>query len=321
MFGRRPRRTVDAMSEQGFVQQVSQSEAEFVSYGIRCAATVYRPLDAGRAAPVVVMSNGLSLTRRDVLPVLAHRFAAAGAVVVAFDYRWWGDSGGEPRGWVSVRRQREDIHAAVAFARALPGVDPDRVVLWGFSMGGALSLQVAVADPRVAGVIAVAPPTDGLAAMMAPAPLGLVLRMLGRGIAELVTRRPMRMQVAGHEGDDAIFDAPEFLDGFLAATAGRPWRNEATTSWLVTIAGFWPVRTVGRITVPVLYQLGDQDGMPAAEAPLTAAERTPGAEISHYPSHHFAVFSPEFVGTYCDDAIAFLRRRVWLAVPPADDAG
>lgn len=154
--------------------------------------------------------------------------------------------------------------------------------------------------------------------MLAPAPLGLVLRMVGRGIAELVTRRPMRMPVAGRAGDDAVFVEPEFLDGFLAATTGRPWRNEITTSWLVTMAAFRPVRTVGRITASVPYQLGDQDAMPAPAAPLVAAERTPGAEVRRYPSHHFAVFSPEFLGAYCDDAIDFLRRRVGLAVPPAD---
>lgn len=130
----------------------------------------------------------------------------------------------------------------------------------------------------------------------------------------------MRMPVAGRAGDDAIFNAPEFLDGFLAATAGRPWRNEVTTSWLVTMAGFRPVRTVGRINRPVLYQLGDQDAMPAANASLTAAERTPGAEVRRYPSHHFAVFSSEFLGPYSDGAIDFLRRRVGLATPSADGA-
>jgi dienelactone hydrolase len=311
MFRRRRRPKVSGMSEQEFGTRVSQSETAFVSGGIRCAATVYRRAGAAEgSAPVVVMTNGITLTRRDVLPVYANRFAEAGAVVLAIDCRSWGDSGGEPRGWFSVRRMRADVGAAVGFARGLPGVDPDRVVLWGFSLAGAVALQVAAGDPRIAAVVAVAPPVDGLAGMAAPAPTGLVLRMLGRGILELVTRRPVRMQVAGRPGDDAIFFEPEFLDGFLAATAGRPWRNEVSTSWLVTMAAFRPIRTVGRITAAVLYQLGDEDRCPGAGAAVKAADRTPGAELISYPSHHFAAFAPQHLGAYCDDAIEFLHRRV-----------
>jgi uncharacterized protein len=301
------------MSEHEFVEHVSQSETAFVSHGVRCAATVYRRAGAVEgSAPVVVMVNGITLTRRDVLPVLARRFAAAGAVVLAVDCRSWGDSGGEPRDWFSARRMREDIRAAVAFARTLPGVEADRVVLWGFSIAGGISLQLAAEDPRIAGVIAVAPAVDGLASMAAPAPIGLVLKMLGRGITEFALRRPVRMQVAGRQGDDAIFLEPEFLDGFLAATAGRTWRNEVSTSWLVTMPAFRPVRIVRRISAPVLYQLGDEDTAPGAGAAVQAAERTPDAELISYPSHHFAVFSPEYISAYCDDATDFLQRHVGL---------
>lgn len=317
MFRRLRPSTVDAMSEQGYAQQVSQSEAGFVSHGVRCAATVYRPADTAAAAPVVVMSNGLTLTRRDVLPVLARRFAAAGAVVVAFDYRWWGDSGGEPRGWVSVRRQREDIDAVVAFARALPGVDAGRVVLWGFSMGGAMSLQVAVGDPRIAGVIAVAPPTDGLAAMMAR-PRSAWCCAADARPRDRRTRHPPPDADAGRRTRGRRRDLRRTR--VPRRVPGRDRRKAVTTSWLVTMAGFRPVKTVGRITAPVLYQLGDQDAMPAPDAPLTAAERTPGAEVRRYPSHHFAVFSPEFLGPYSDDAIDFLRRRFGLATPSDDGA-
>jgi uncharacterized protein len=184
MFFPRRERKVGGMSEQEFVSQVTQSETAFRSRGVRCAATVYRATGATEgSAPAVVMANGITLTRRDTLPELAHRFAAAGAVVLAVDYRSWGDSDGAPRDWASVRRMRDDLRAAVAFARGLPGVDPDRVVVWGFSISGGLGLQLAVEDPRLGGVIAVAPAVDGLASMAAPAPLGLVASLPGTGLS------------------------------------------------------------------------------------------------------------------------------------------
>jgi hypothetical protein len=120
------------------------------------------------------------------------------------------------------------------------------------------------------------------------------------------------MRVAGRGGDDAIFLEPEFLDGFLAATAGRPWRNEVSTSWLVTIAAFRPVRKVGRISAPVLYQLGDQDAAPGASAAVGAAERTAEAEPVSYPSHHFAV-------TSCVDGVGLGTEVMGSQIPPRCD--
>lgn len=287
---------------------VTQVEARFPSGGVECAATVYRPPAAGEAVMAVVMITGMTLTRRDTVPLLARRLAAAGTVVVAFDCRCWGDSGGSPRGWFSVRRQREDLRAAVAFTRGLEGVDPDRVVLWGFSIGGGLALQLAAADHRLAGVVAVAAVTDGVAAMAAPAPLRLLAEMMGRGVVELIRRRPVIMMVAGRPGERAIFLGPEFLPGFQLATAGRAWVNEVSTSWLVTIAGFRPVRTVTRIKAPVLYQISENDSTPGAAASAKAVARTATAQVVRYPSHHFAVFTPDLLSTFADDTVDFLRR-------------
>jgi pimeloyl-ACP methyl ester carboxylesterase len=47
------------------------------------------------------------------LPIYAEKFAAAGFVVFAFDYRGFGGSGGEPRHWVDPRRHVRDWAAAV----------------------------------------------------------------------------------------------------------------------------------------------------------------------------------------------------------------
>ena len=48
--------------------------------------------------PCVVMGSGLSCVRDQGLDAVAERFAAAGFAALAFDYRHFGDSGGEPRG-------------------------------------------------------------------------------------------------------------------------------------------------------------------------------------------------------------------------------
>jgi len=81
------------------------------------------------------MGGGITLTRKDGIPDYAQRFADSGFAVLAFDYRHWGDSGGEPRRSVSVRSQLEDWRVAVQYARALEGIDPAQVALWGMCDG------------------------------------------------------------------------------------------------------------------------------------------------------------------------------------------
>ena len=70
-------------------------EDAFSSHGIPCAASVYRPsAPAAENVPVIVMAHGFGCVRTLRLPAYAERFAAAGYVVVAFDYRYFGDSAG-----------------------------------------------------------------------------------------------------------------------------------------------------------------------------------------------------------------------------------
>src|SRR6476660_3352896 len=51
----------------------------------------------------------------------------------------------------------------IAAARRLPGVDPERIVLWGISNSGGHVIRVAAADAGVAAVMSVTPAVDGVA--------------------------------------------------------------------------------------------------------------------------------------------------------------
>ncbi len=92
-------------------------------------------------------------------------FAAAGLDVVLFYYRGFGGSAGSPRQLVSASRQRHDYRAALTAARQLPGIDPERIVLWGISYSGGHVARVAAEDGRVAAVVALTPAIDGVAVL------------------------------------------------------------------------------------------------------------------------------------------------------------
>src|SRR5690606_14647130 len=115
---------------------VERTRVTFLSDGDQCAGFLYRPANAAEPVPAVILSNGFSNTMDWIVPDYAERFAAAGFAALIFDYRYFGESDGQPRQLVSVDEQRADIHAALDFMRAQPGIDPDRVALWGTSLGG-----------------------------------------------------------------------------------------------------------------------------------------------------------------------------------------
>ena len=80
---------------------------------------------------------------------LLEAYRARGFAAYTFDYRGYGRSDGTP----GARRALEDGEAAYRHLTQTLGVPPERIVLHGRSLGGAVALHLA-AEHRVAGVIA-----------------------------------------------------------------------------------------------------------------------------------------------------------------------
>ena len=293
------------------------SEVRFGPDREQRAATLYRPGGLRGPVPCVVMGHGVTLTRGDGIPDYAERFAAAGFAALAFDYRHWGNSEGEPRRWVSLRRQLEDWRAAVAYARTLAGVDHERVAVWGMSLGGGHALLTAAADRRVAAVVAVVPMTDGMAICLKPSPPSVALRSTWRALRETITRRPVTMPLAGPPRAFAALDAPEALPGFERLAASNGWRNEVNTGAGLGLLRYRPVRRATRIQAPVLVQLGERDGMAPRPPIEKTAARAPRGELIRYPIDHFECFWPEHIDRVVNDELDFLRRHLLTSGPPA----
>jgi alpha/beta superfamily hydrolase len=91
----------------------------------------------------------------NVVRALAEAFAAAGFVVLRFNFRGVGKSTGHYSEGIG---EQEDAKAALAWLASRPETDADRLFLAGYSFGARVTLAVASTDPRVRGFIVVAPP-------------------------------------------------------------------------------------------------------------------------------------------------------------------
>ncbi|GAA1906086.1 alpha/beta hydrolase [Williamsia serinedens] len=285
------------------------------SHGTRCAGWLYRAEAAdGERRPIVVLGHGLGAVKEMRLDAYAERFADAGYHALAFDYRHFGASGGEPRQLLDVDRQREDWHAAIAHARSLPGVDPDRVVLFGSSFGGGHVLVIAAQDPRVAAAIAQCPFTDGIAsarASMGPSSLAVTARAVADTLAAARHKPRVLVPLAGRPGQTALMNTPDALDGYLALVPeGMSFSDEVAAAVALRIPRDKPGKVARSVTAPVLFGVCENDTVAPAAATIKHAERMPNAVIKRYPVGHFDIYLGDAFETAVADYVDFLDEVV-----------
>lgn len=129
----------------------------FNSGGVRCAGDLYLPSDSGpEPKPGLVLGHSGAMVK-EALAVPASRFAEAGFVALAIDYRTIGSSEGEPRGQNFPERQVDDFRSGLSYLQSHPQVDPERLGVWGVSVGGSVAIQAAVLDRRVKAVAVQSP--------------------------------------------------------------------------------------------------------------------------------------------------------------------
>jgi len=177
--GRRPR--------QPLPDTVEMRPVTIFSDGTRMAGDLYLPkgLKPEDKLPAIVLCAGTGGTKGGTQARLAPLFVEKGYIVLAFDYRGWGQSESqlmamEPQPkpdeknemtirvkairWpMNYTDQTSDIRAAISFIAGEPNVDTNRIGLWGSSYGGGLVTWVAGNDPRVKCVAAQVPGMGGRA--------------------------------------------------------------------------------------------------------------------------------------------------------------
>lgn len=286
------------------------------SGGEQLAAYVYRPEDTGTPRPCIVMAHGFSATRDDALSGYAESFRDAGYVVVLFDYRHFGASTGQPRQLLDIRRQQQDYHAAIAWARHLDDVDPDRIVAWGSSYSGGHVLAVAADDPRIAAVISQAPFTDSVAALR-EVPLKAAAALTLAGLRDQLNawrgRPPLLMPAVGEPGTVAAMTSPDAKPGFEAMVGPESlWRNAFAARLMLRFPFYRPGRKTARLQMPLLICVCDRDTTTPPGPTVKAAHRAPRGELRHYPYGHFDIYSDPRAKT---DQIDFLARVLPSGVP------
>lgn len=213
--------TIDQTLEPG--SNYSRYLASYRSDGLKINGLLTVPFGDPPAAgwPVIVFNHGYippdqyRTTERYIAYV--HNLARSGYILFRPDYRGHADSEGIPSGAYGSPDYVVDVLNAVASLRRFPGADPQRIGMWGHSMGGYITLRAMVIDPDLrAGVI--------WAGVVAPYPE--LLTRWRRPSGALVTPGPAR---GWRGGLLQTFGSPEENPAF--------WDSISANSYLRDLAG------------------------------------------------------------------------------------
>ncbi len=227
---------------------------EFPSGDGRCAADLYLPENGGSGQPGVVIGHGFSYVK-EALVELGPRFADAGFVTLAIDYRSFGESPGEPRGQLFPLNQVEDFRNAISYLETRDEVDPDRIGIWGTSFGGATVIYTAGVELRAKAVVAQVPVVNGRLWMKALRGSDQWIELQDRLVEDrrerFRTGKGARVRVAGaaSDGEFATMQLDRQLMAFLEEGEKnlKTWRPDITLESVEKVIEFNPSSVIHQI--------------------------------------------------------------------------
>jgi fermentation-respiration switch protein FrsA (DUF1100 family) len=251
-------------------EKVNRRAVTFPSEDEALRGWLYFPSDLkpGRKLPAIVTANAVTAIKEINLPVYAERFAAAGFVTVIFDYRYWGESSGEPRFHVAPMEFRTDISAAITFLAKQPEVDPNRIGGWGISMGGMHMLFLATWESRFKAIVAT---STGISSPTQEAPLSpeAAKEKYDQFVLTAKTEREGRAKAGiktmqawcARPEDGCVLPVEEAYNWYQNAKhAFAPsWENKATSTSLQNLISYDPVFAIHLAKAPVLIVHPDRD--------------------------------------------------------------
>jgi dienelactone hydrolase len=101
----------------------------FQSEGTNLVGNLFLPetYASGQKLPGVIVGGSWMTVKEQMAGLYAKLLAREGFVTLAFDFRYFGESGGEPRQLESATAKAQDFRNALTFLQSLPMIDPKAI--------------------------------------------------------------------------------------------------------------------------------------------------------------------------------------------------
>jgi pimeloyl-ACP methyl ester carboxylesterase len=247
--------------------------------GFNLGATITRPsaAAAGARLPAVILLAGAGINDRDgqsngvpTLGQLAGAIAKAGYLVVRYDKRGFGQSGGRSES-STLADQAEDVRAVVRWLNERKDVDPKRIAVVGHSEGAWVAMIAAAKERKLAAVVSLA----------------------GAGMTGgdlILAQQQKALDQSSLSPQDRASRVALQKQIHSAVLSGKGWegvppnlRKDADTPWMQSVLLFDPAKALEDVRQPMLFVHGALDH----EVEPANAERL--AEIARKDSKSKAV--------------------------------
>lgn len=227
--------------------------------------------------------------------------AKTGFAVVLFDYRYQGDSDGEPRGQIFPWEQIEDFRTAITFATKQPEMDGDRVGIFGSSYSGGHVICIGALDRRVKCVVAQVPLIDGWANFQA-----IVPRAAGEGMLQALEADRVARYESGAvnylpvvaEDNNSVLNTTESYEWFTQThkKMAPNWENQVTFESIEKFIEYYPGVYLPRISpTPLLIMVATRDTLTPTDISLRAFEAAnEPKKLAILPGGHFDAYVAGF---------------------------
>lgn len=130
----------------------------FESEGLNLVGNLYYPSDyeVGKTYPAIIVAGSWTTVKEQMAGLYAEKIAEGGYITLAFDFRNFGESEGEPRFWENPTMKVQDIKNAVDYLQKLPEVDNQRIGTFAVCAGSMYTLMAAAEDSRIKAVVTAA---------------------------------------------------------------------------------------------------------------------------------------------------------------------
>lgn len=144
----------------GLLDKITQQKTStmkkinFKSEGLTLVGNLYYPAnyEEGKQYPTIVCSGSWTTVKEQMAGLYAERFAQDGFITLAFDFRNYGESEGQPRAWENPTMKIQDIKNAVTYLQTLPEVDNNNIGAFGVCAGSMYTLMAASEDNNIKAV-------------------------------------------------------------------------------------------------------------------------------------------------------------------------
>jgi dienelactone hydrolase len=282
----------------------------FSCSGEKCAGLVYQPIGISDT-PGIVMGFGFGMIKEIHAEDYAPRFAESGYTVLVFDYRRFGESAGLPRQGLYPLDQIEDYRCAVNYLKTLPGVDPNRICIWGTSFsGGHVIMQLAFPQPGVKCGIAQVPNVYSYKTAISYAGSIEPYMELVEAFRDKYCNGSRDIIPIVSESGPSVIRSKEAFEYYTKKAMRFPgFKNYITIDSLEKILLYSPGLYAHLVAKPIfiLKARGDTT-TPPEYIDEAAAEIKAEKEVMEVDSGHFDIYEEPLLSKIIDREISFMKR-------------